>query len=168
MKDRLFVPGKLEYARGNRPEVACILCSVAEGSEAVTRLEVHRTPGWVVSLNLYPYNAGHLFIFPLRHLEHLRDLTAEEAGEVHGLQLRCMEVLDELYQPHGYNIGMNHGPAGGASIEHLHIHVVPRYRRELGFMDLVGGARIVVEDPIQTLEKVRAAFGRRNTREERL
>lgn len=161
MKDRLFVPGKLEYSRGNRPDVPCILCAVVEGSEAVTRLEVHRTPLWVVSLNLYPYNAGHLFLFPSRHLDHLRDMTAEEVAEVHGLQLRCMDVLDELYQPHGYNIGMNHGDASGASIEHLHIHVVPRYRRELGFMDLIGGARIVVEDPVLTQAKVREAFGRR-------
>src|SRR5688572_5431180 len=161
MKDRLFVPGKLEYSRGSRPDVACILCAVAEGSDAVTRLEVHRTPLWVVSLNKYPYNAGHLFLFPSRHVNHLRDLTEEEVAEVHGMQLRCMEVLDELYQPHGYNIGTNLGDAGGASIEHLHIHVVPRYRRELGFMDLIGGARIVVEDPVLTRTKVREAFGRR-------
>jgi ATP adenylyltransferase len=60
--------------------------------------------------------------------------------------------------PSGYNIGYNVGEASGASIEHLHQHVVPRYSRELGFVDITAGAKIIIEDPEVTLQNLKAAF----------
>jgi ATP adenylyltransferase len=50
------------------------------------------------------------------------------------------------------------GDASGASIPHLHLHVVPRYPRELGFMDVISGARIIIEDPNVTQEKLAQIF----------
>jgi hypothetical protein len=66
--------------------------------------------------------------------------------------------LMPAYSPQGYNIGWNIGDASGASISHLHMHVVPRYHRELGFIDIIGGAKIIVEDPEVTRDSLRAAF----------
>ena len=54
---------KLGYLKGGKPE-GCILCLVAAGSDEVERLVVHESASFVVSLNLYPYNPGHLIVFP--------------------------------------------------------------------------------------------------------
>ena len=159
MRDNIFVPNKLAYIKGEaRPDVECILCAIIQGDDRVNRLDVHHAELFTVSLNLYPYTPGHLLIFPNRHIIDIRTLTQEETSELHNLQCRCLEVLDETYQPCGYNVGFNIGTASGASIPHLHSHVVPRYPRELGFMDVIGGARIIVEDPNVTQQKLRQVF----------
>lgn len=161
MQKNLFVPNKMGYVRGdNKPKVDCILCAIVEIDNRVERLEVYRTDLFVVSLNLYPYSPGHLLIFPKRHITDPRMLNEEEAKELCGLQTLCLNVLDEVYRPHGFNIGYNIGDAGGASISHLHLHIVPRYRRETGFIDIIAGAKIIVEDPNVSLEKVRAGFAK--------
>jgi ATP adenylyltransferase len=159
-RPHLFVPNKYDYIRGERPQVDCILCEVVARRDTVERLEVHRTGLYLVSLNLYPYNPGHLLIFPARHVVHLQELQPEEVMEAHHLANKSIELLDELYHPRGYNVGYNVGHASGASIEHLHMHVVPRYDRELGFMDIIGGAKIMVEDPLQTRDRLRDAFSK--------
>lgn len=159
MRHNLFVPNKLAYVKGNaRPKVDCILCAIIEESNQVDRLEVYQSARFTVSLNLYPYAPGHLLIFPKRHLVDVRQLTEGEVLELHTLQRLCLEILDDVYQPGGYNVGYNIGDASGASIEHLHLHIVPRFPRELGFMDVIDGARIIVEDPKVTQQKLREAF----------
>ena len=159
MRNNLFVPNKMPYAKGkNRPEVQCILCAIVERDEKVERLEVHRTELFTISLNLYPYSPGHLIIFPNRHIVDARELSAEEVYDQHQLQCLSFEVLTRAYQPKGFNVGYNMGESSGASIAHLHMHVVPRYPRELGFMDVIGGARIIIEDPIATQKKLHEFF----------
>ncbi len=159
IRSNLFVPGKMGYARGGeRPDVECILCAIVEEDDSVTRLDVHRSRLFVVALNLYPYTPGHLMVFPKRHITDPRMLNDEEVTELHRVQALCLDVLDGLYTPHGFNLGYNIGDAGGASIEHLHLHIVPRYRRETGFIDIIAGAKIIVEDPNVSLSRLREAF----------
>ncbi len=160
----LFVPNKMDYVRGkSRPDVECILCAIISSDERVEKLEVYQSELFFVSLNLYPYTPGHLMLFPKRHVVDIRELTSEEVEQLHNLQNLCLNVLDKVYSPHGYNIGYNIGSAAGASIQHLHLHIVPRYQRELGFIDIIGGAKIIVEDPIRTQYRLREAF-RENSR----
>lgn len=154
----LFIPSKYEYVRGERPDVACILCAIRDRDPRVTILEIFRTERFVASLNLHPYNAGHLFLFPMRHVLDIRDLAPREVSELHALNCVSLEVLEGLYRCSGFNLGWNLGPSSGASIEHLHQHIVPRYPREIGFLDILAGTKIVVEHPEKTLERVRAAF----------
>ncbi|MFC1713181.1 HIT domain-containing protein [Candidatus Poribacteria bacterium] len=159
IRKNLFVPGKIKYARGEKlPDVECILCAIVEGSDEVTRLEVYRSELFVVSLNLYPYSPGHLMVFPRRHITDPRMLNHQEIAELHKMQSLCLDALESVYEPHGFNIGYNIGEAGGASIAHLHLHVVPRYRRETGFIDIIAGAKIIVEDPNVSLSRMREAF----------
>lgn len=161
MFKNLFVPGKMDYARGhNRPDVECILCAIVEGSDKVTKLEVYRNELFVIALNLYPYSPGHLMIFPKRHITDPREMLFEEVIELHKLQSLCLNVLEDVYSPHGFNIGYNIGEAGGASIAHIHVHVVPRYRKELGFIDIISGTKIIVEDPNVSLSRVKEAFNK--------
>lgn len=159
IQSNLFVPGKMQYARGNsRPDVECILCAVVEGNDKVVRLDVYRSKLFVVALNLYPYAPGHVLVFPKRHITDLRMLNDEEVLELNKTQNLCLDILEKLYAPSGFNLGYNIGEAGGASIEHLHLHIVPRYRREMGFIDIISGTKIIIEDPKDSLLKLRESF----------
>lgn len=158
-KKNLFTPGKRDYILGvNRPVVSCILCSILEGDERVESLMVYQDDLVAISANLYPYNAGHLLLFPRRHIIDPRELSQEENDAMFAILKTSMKHLDMLYKPCGYNIGYNIGDASGASIEHLHQHIVPRYPKELGFVDITSGTKIIIEDPSKTMEKLRAAF----------
>lgn len=51
------------------------------------------------------------------------------------------------------------GLSAGASIEHLHMHIIPRYPREIGIVELIAGSRVLVQDPKDTLLQLREIFG---------
>jgi ATP adenylyltransferase len=119
---------------------------------------VHESPSFIVSLNLYPYNPGHLIIFPRRHIVDIRDLAKEERDELDGLVDESLCALDRTMKPSAYNIGYNMGLAAGASIEHLHLHIIPRYLREIGIAELIAGSRVLVQDPIETQKLLSEAF----------
>jgi ATP adenylyltransferase len=153
----MIIPGKLAYVRGKKPEVDCILCALRDSDKRVPDLVLLRHELMIVTLNLYPYNPGHLMIFPRRHLTDIRQFTQEEVLVMHRLQERSMHALEALYNPRGFNIGFNVGQASGASIEHIHCHVIPRHRNEIGMVEMISqGSRVLVEDPMETREKLRA------------
>ena len=157
--NQIFVPNKREYIRGRqKSEVECILCAIVQKDPRVARLLVWEDDTFAVSANLYPYNAGHLLVFPLRHIHDPRNMTPEEALGIHELTGKFMTLLDAVYEPAGYNLGYNIGDASGASIWHLHQHLVPRYPKELGFVDILAGAKIIIEDPQVTMEKLHQAL----------
>lgn len=154
-KNWLQALDKLDYVQGkDRPEVDCILCAVRDDDERVKILKIYQDEILFVCLNLYPYNPGHLLVIPLKHIKEYRELSKQEilhiSRAIQGLQM----LLDDLYDPHGYNIGFNQGRDAGASIEHLHFHIVPRYGAELGYIDIVGKTRVVVEGLDSVKEKI--------------
>ena len=147
--------GKLDYVQGNaRPNVECILCSVRDDDERVKSLKIYQDDIAFACLNVYPYNPAHLMVVPDRHVIKYAELTRDELVHlfrmIQGLQL----LLDDLYHPRGYNIGMNQGRSAGGSIEHLHVHVVPRYGDEIGYIDIVGNTRVMVEGLNSVKEKI--------------
>jgi ATP adenylyltransferase len=147
--------GKLDYVQGkSRPNVECILCAIRENDERVEILKVYEDDLIYISLNLYPYNPGHLLIVTNRHVTNLTDLTKNEIVHcfrvIQGIQL----MLNELYNPHGYNIGINQGRNAGASIKHIHFHLVPRFGAELGFIDIVGKTRVLPEGLTSVKKKI--------------
>lgn len=155
--DYFFNFEKLSYLTGDRP-AGCILCLIRDGDPAAVDLTVFRRKGFIVSLNLYPYNPGHLLIFPERHVVDLRELDGEEWSEMNRTLDRTLTVLDRTMKPAGYNVGCNMGLVAGASIEHLHWHVIPRYPREVGIAELLAGKRVLVEHPLDTRARLREAF----------
>jgi len=154
----LFSFNKLNYIKGEKPKVNCILCSIFDKNPIVDNLLVKEAKYTAICVNKFPYNSGHLLIFPKRHIIDYRDLKEEEEVELNFLLKESLNILDNLYSPSGYNIGFNIGDFAGASIRHLHIHVVPRHKNELGFIDIVGGAKIIVEDPVVTMKKLKKEF----------
>jgi len=112
-----------------------------------------------VILNLYPYNNGHLMVVPYRHVPSLVALSPEELQELAVLAQRSEKVLGEAYDPHGINVGINLGKAGGAGVlDHLHVHLVPRWSGDTNFMTVVGETRVLPEDLSQTAARLRPFF----------
>ncbi|WP_324780826.1 HIT family protein [Thiobacillus sedimenti] len=92
----------------------------------------------------FPVSLGHTVIIPRRHFATLFEATEAEQLALFGMLAQAKEVLDRLHQPDGYNIGINHGQAGGQSVPHLHIHLIPRYRGDKE--DPRGGVRWILPD----------------------
>ena len=154
---------KMKYVKEPRPQ-GCILCLIRQKSDEVADLTIYSDELFTVSVNLYPYNPGHLMIFPNRHVEDVRALTHEEDQRATELTRRFLDVLDRTHQPAGYNIGYNMGASAGASIDHLHLHLIPRYPREIGIADLVAGKRVLIEDPRVTQQRLKDALDSRSGR----
>jgi ATP adenylyltransferase len=161
MRGRLFIPNKLNYCQGDRPKVDCILCSVLKKDPVVENLMVWETRQIAVALNLYPYNPGHLMVFPKKHVEDYEMLSPSLAAEIHKAAQKCLGILKAEYKPAGFNMGWNLGKQSGASIAHLHMHIVPRYQSEAGFMDLIGDTKIIVEHPRLTRDRLIRAFNKK-------
>lgn len=146
-RSNLFSINKLEYAKGERPKVDCILCGVRDKNPIVENLQIFESVLTIVSVNLYPYNPGHLIIFPKRHVTNITDLTDEEALEIHKYTAKSIQIISKAWGAQGFNVGYNIGKNSGGSIAHIHQHVVPRFPNEVGFLDVFSNTRIVVYDP---------------------
>ena len=157
--DRLWSPWRLAYVTTEQ-HTGCVFCD-APRSSVQQSLVVHGGRLAYVILNLYPYNSGHLMVVPHRHVATLAALSAEEMQEVGVLTQLAERALTEAYHPHGLNVGLNLGKAAGAGIvEHLHLHVVPRWTGDANFMTVVGETRVLPEELGATAAKLRPIFAR--------
>ena len=136
----------------------CIFC---EGGGLDTDLVVFDGTLCFVILNLYPYNNGHLMTVPKRHIADLASTTAEERAELMALTRIAEMALGEAYKPHGINVGINLGrPAGAGVLNHLHMHMVPRWNGDTNFMGVVANTRVLPEDLAQAAVRLRPIFAR--------
>lgn len=158
--ERLWSPWRHAYVtRGSEPE-GCIFCAAPERDDGRS-LIVHDGSACYVILNLYPYNGGHLMVVARRHVATLRGLDDGELVELARLTRMAEAVLDEAYQPQGMNVGVNLGrPAGAGVVDHLHVHLVPRWNGDTNFMPVVGNVRVLPEDLLTTAARLRPIFAR--------
>ena len=141
----------------------CIFCTYPAADPAQDRanLLLLRGEHAFVMLNRYPYNSAHLMIIPYRHLRDLPLLTPAECGELMALLQRLVRVLTAVYQPQGFNAGMNLGEVAGAGIAaHLHLHLVPRWAGDTNFMPVVGQTKVLPESLEQTYDRLRRGLAR--------
>ncbi|MHA1819649.1 MAG: HIT family protein [Promethearchaeota archaeon] len=151
-KDNLLAQNKMEYIKKRieqekeEKREECIFCRIQKMEIGDKNYKIYQGQTAFVILNKYPYNPGHLMVIPNRHIKDFRDLNEKELKEMQKLIMNSQNILDELYHPSGYNIGLNIGNFSGASISHLHVHIVPRYKSELGYIDIIGKTRILVDN----------------------
>jgi ATP adenylyltransferase len=136
----------------------CVFC-VAQSIDEGRQLIVHEGRLAYVILNKFPYNAGHLMVVPHRHAPTLAQLTRDELHELALLTQLSERVLTEAFTPQGINVGMNLGrPAGAGIVDHLHMHLVPRWNGDTNFMTVVGEVRVLPEELAATAERLRPIF----------
>jgi ATP adenylyltransferase len=162
--DHLWSPWRLAYITGGSASRGCVFCE-ALTSEDAAPLILHRGRSCFVILNLFPYNNGHLMVIPNRHIAALTSATPDELCEMMELTQRAEMALTEAYAPHGMNMGINLGKAAGAGIlDHIHMHVVPRWSGDTNFMTVVGQTRVLPEELPVTADRLRPIFERLNRR----
>jgi len=90
----------------------------------------------------FPVSPGHTLVIPRRHVASYFELTRDEQTAVWDLVSRVKAALDREHSPAGYNVGANVGAAGGQTVWHAHVHVIPRYAGDVE--DPRGGVRWVI------------------------
>ena len=158
--EQLWSPWRYDYVSRSSVDDGCVFCA-AQQQEEGRALILAEGPTCFVILNLYPYNSGHLMIVPRRHVGTLAALEPAELTEVAEWTRRAEIALTEAYQPQGINVGMNLGrPAGAGVLDHLHVHLVPRWTGDTNFMSVVGNVRVLPEELPRSAERLRPIFHR--------
>ena len=159
---RIWAPWRLEYVKdaSKDSEEECIFCAKPAEDDDEGNLIVHRGETCFVLLNLFPYTNGHLMVAPYDHLARLQDLRPEAVSEMMSLARRAMDRLEEVYDPHGYNVGFNQGRVAGAGVEHhIHMHVVPRWGGDTNFMPVIADTRVMPQSLEDSYEALKGGFG---------
>jgi len=150
--DRLWAPWRAQYIRESAAqpdagaEPGCFLCRGLAGEDDRSSLLAWRRPHSAVFLNRFPYNNGHLLVAPLEHRGTLPEVSGAALTEPIETIRRLIGVLDRIFRPNGYNVGLNQGRSAGAGLPgHLHWHVVPRWDGDTNFMPVLGETRVIVE-----------------------
>jgi len=117
--------------------INCPFCYLDKEREIIIE-----TPEVYAIYDLFPVSKGHALIILKRHCSNYFDLTTKE-------QIACWEmvnkialILNEKFHPDGFNIGININKAGGQTIPHIHIHIIPRYLNDMRNPE--GGVRGVI------------------------
>jgi ATP adenylyltransferase len=149
----LWAPWRIEYITGPKAE-ECIFCASAD--RVVERGETCFT-----MLNAFPYASGHVMVAPYRHVGELEALEERELLELMVMARRAVAALRDVMAPDGFNAGLNLGEVAGAGYaDHLHLHVVPRWRGDTNFMPVLGGTRVISQALDETHELLAAALDR--------
>jgi len=157
--DYLWTPWRYDYVTTVDQATSCIFCDAPKESDEKAFI-VYRGTHCYVILNIYPYTNGHVMIVPFVHLDELQKLPAPAANEMMALTQRMESALRSLYRPHGINLGMNLGKAGGAGVAgHIHMHILPRWVADANFLSVIGETRVLPEALQVTWEKLRKALG---------
>lgn len=165
--ETLFAPWRFEYVTSvdQRDREACIFCRALSSERDRDTLTLLRRSRCFALLNLYPYTSGHCMVAPNVHVSDLEQLDEATLAEIMVTARSLLRALRVAYAPHGFNVGFNVGAAAGAGIEeHLHLHVVPRWRGDTNIMGVIGGTRVIPEDLGTTFDKLQAAIEGEGTR----
>jgi ATP adenylyltransferase len=156
--ERLWAPWRLEYVGQADEQGGCVFCDAAE-SEDEPGLVVHRGREAFVLLNKFPYASGHLLVAPYRHVGEFTELGDGEALELHRLAGQGMGALGRLYGPQGFNVGWNLGRIAGAGVvDHVHLHLVPRWAGDTNFMPVLADVKVIPEHLAETRRRLAEAW----------
>lgn len=128
----------------------CLFCSIA-GKEVPSAV-IYEDDFALAFLDIHPLSLGHTVVIPKNHAENIISLPKELVGPVFLAVQKTAALLSNALVPKGFTIGINHGKVSGQTIDHLHIHIIPRYEGD-------GGKSIhsvVHNPPMEPLEETRS------------
>lgn len=149
----------MSYIEQPQLEGICVFCRALARPDGPENLIVHRGDLAFVILNRYPYTSGHLMVVPNDHQADLAGLSPVVRSELMELTHLAIQVLRRVYNAQGINVGLNLGEAAGAGIlDHVHLHVVPRWVGDTNFMSALGETRVLPEALADSYRRVRNAW----------
>lgn len=157
--EHLWTPWRMQYINEHPHYENCVFCTAARLEDGFENLIVERGENAFVILNRYPYNNGHLLVVPYKHCDSLDALSIDTRNEIMALANSAVKILTTLYNPQGFNVGINLGDVAGAGLaEHVHLHVVPRWGGDTNFMSIIGQTRVLPEELAETYQRVFEAW----------
>jgi ATP adenylyltransferase len=151
---QLWAPWRLEYVQHADADGRCIFCAALAGDDE-EHLVVRRARTAFVVVNRFPYASGHLMVAPVRHEGAFDGLADAEALELHQLASAAIVALGAVYGPDGFNLGWNLGRVAGAGVvDHVHLHVVPRWSGDTNFMPVLADVKVLPEHLLETRRRV--------------
>jgi ATP adenylyltransferase len=155
----LWAPWRMGYVLSNQNDNGCIFCPGEDRQNDENRLILRPGPLTLVMMNKFPYNNGHLLVAPVRHVSGLEHLSNDEVLDLLLIVRRSIESLKENMNPDGFNVGLNLGQVAGAGVEnHMHFHIVPRWKGDTNYMTVLGDVRVIPEHIQETYRKLLPYF----------
>jgi ATP adenylyltransferase len=155
---QLWAPWRLEYIQAADEQEECVFCAALAADDEVG-LVTRRGEQAFAMLNKFPYASGHLMIAPARHTGDFAELEDAEVLEIHRLAGQGMAALAEVFRPQGYNAGWNLGRIAGAGVvDHVHLHLVPRWAGDTNFMPVLADVKVLPEHLAETRRKLSDAW----------
>ncbi len=154
-KEILYAPWRNDYVTGEKIE-GCVFCHISTHADNDADLHVlYRDEHCFVVMNRYPYTPGHFMIIPHHHTDKLEELESDVWLHMSDLAQKGVRFLKECFNAQGVNIGMNLGSAAGAGIaDHIHMHLVPRWRGDTNFITSIGETRVYSTDFEKIYKKI--------------
>lgn len=152
--EKLWAPWRVEYIRN--PGKGCFLCEGLRSKDDRKVFIIERSVKSFTIMNRFPYNNGHVMIAPVRHVGQIELLDDDEILAVHHMLSRVIAAMDRSMKPQGYNIGINQGRVSGAGVvDHVHLHVVPRWQGDTNFMPVVSETKVISESIVEAYDKIK-------------
>ncbi len=143
--ETLWAPWRVEYFE-KEPHDRNFLEAAARASNDAEHFVITRRKNSFLMMNRYPYAVGHLMAVPYRKAAELSSLGENEVVELWNLVVHAQALLRAATRAQGFNIGLNIGECAGAGVlDHLHIHIVPRWSGDTNFMPIIAGTRVLSE-----------------------
>jgi ATP adenylyltransferase len=153
----MWAPWRIEYILADK-DSRCIFCDAINAQNDLTLFLGEVT---MVMMNKFPYINGHLLAAPVRHVSRLDQLTKVEMGELLATVEQSVDILKNVMQPDGFNVGLNLGKVAGAGVEeHLHFHIVPRWLGDTNALTVFGEVRVIPEHIKRTYNNLKPYFSK--------
>jgi len=147
---RLYAPWRTSYVRKVKDKsmnASCVFCDAVASRDDATSYVLSRSEYCFVTLNCFPYNAGHILVLPIAHEGVLSALSVPQRTDLMEHISRATEIVVRVLKADGVNVGLNLGEAGGGGIpQHLHAHVLPRWNGDTSFLPLLSDTKVVSQD----------------------
>src|SRR5215471_20482458 len=150
----------MTYIAAAKTSGGCVFCEALSGSDDRESLLLARGTDAFLILNRYPYAAGHLMAVVNRHVGTLPEATPSEVAGAMELVTLAISILTAEYRSEGFNVGLNQGRIAGAGIvDHLHLHVVPRWNGDTNFIPVMSDVRVIPEALEATYDRLKGRLG---------
>ena len=157
--DNLWAPWRMQYVRAPKKNNGETFLKKLEDGNDEENLVLFRGEYSFVCMNLYPYNNGHIMILPNKIVEIPEELDDATQFEIMKIASISMKIIREKMNAEGFNFGANIGASAGAGIaEHLHFHIVPRWKGDTNFMPVIGNTKVHVQGLNDTYVMLRPFF----------